>query len=425
MNQPQPIEIAVTTSESLTKTMSTSPIITPSRWRIPKTSKDPSLNMLLKLVGKPKDGGQVIEAQIKKGLMQGDPLADDLVLWMQSLPPGEGRKLFDQALESGIHTIQNPPQPLVDLFKQLDERPTWLDDQTLALACKTGLRAGLGGQIVLSCMALMGGYRSGAAVKPLVMTGALTSMAKRRLAETSKFVVDLYNSPTLSRNSPGFKSAVRVRLMHALVRNRLANDPQWKNDTWGTPINQADMLGTNLLFSVASLLGLRSLGFIYNKKETQATITFWRYVGYLMGVDPALLPKTLKEGMRTAYFIGASQGNADNDSRELAEALMEVPYKDKQGSKRWLGKMEMQFRSGLSRLFMGDASANELGLPNNPLKYTLLLTTPFILTGEMVRILLPGGNIIAERIGRHLVHNHVENILGGKLPDYVPYHEKK
>ena len=87
--------------------------------------------------------------------------------------------------------------------------------------------------------------------------------------------------------------------------------------------------------------------------------------------------------------------------------------------------MEMQFRSGLSRLFMGDASANELGLPNTPLKYALLLTTPFVLTGEMVRILLPGGNIIAERIGRHLVHNHVENILGGKLPDYVPYHEKK
>ncbi|OUR98011.1 hypothetical protein A9Q81_12165 [Gammaproteobacteria bacterium 42_54_T18] len=414
MNQPQTIDPTKSTLS-----------ITPSRWREPKTSKDPSLNLLLKLVGKPKDGGQAIETRLKKALMEGDPLADTVVLWMHTLPTGEGRKLFEQALESGIQSIKSPPQPLVDLFKQLDDRPTWVDDEALTLACKTGLRAGLGGQLVLSCMALMGGYRSGAAVKPLVMTGALTSMAKRRLAETSRFVVDLYNSPTLSRNSAGFKSAVRVRLMHALVRHRLANNPQWKNDAWGTPINQADMLGTNLLFSVASLLGLRSLGFIYNKKESQATITFWRYVGYLMGVDPDLLPKTLKEGMRTAYFIGASQGNADNDSRELAEALMEIPYKEKRGSKRWLGKMEMQFRSGLSRLFMGDSSANELGLPNTPLKFTTLLTMPFVLTGEMVRILLPGGNIIAERIGRYVVHRHVESILGGKLPDYVPYHEKQ
>ncbi len=414
MNQPQTIDPTKSTLS-----------ITPSRWRIPKTSKDPSLNLLLKLVGKPKDGGQAIETRLKKALMEGDPLADAVVLWMHTLPAGEGRKLFEQTLESGIQSIKNPPQPLVDLFRQLDERPTWVDDKALTLACKTGLRAGLGGQLVLSCMALMGGYRSGAAVKPLVMTGALTSMAKRRLAETSRFVVDLYNSPTLSRNSAGFKSAVRVRLMHALVRHRLANNTQWENDAWGTPINQADMLGTNLLFSVASLLGLRSLGFIYNKKESQATITFWRYVGYLMGVDSDLLPKTLKEGMRTAYFIGASQGNADNDSRELAEALMEIPYKNKQGTKRWLGKMEMQFRSGLSRLFMGDASANELGLPNTPLKFTTLLTMPIVLTGEMVRIILPGGNIIAERIGRYVVHRHVESILGGKLPDYVPYHEKQ
>ena len=264
MNQPQTID----PTKSILN-------ITPSRWRVPKTSKDPSLNLLLKLVGKPKDGGHAIETRLKKALMEGDPLADAVVLWMHSLPAGEGRKLFEQALESGIQSIQNRPQPLVDLFNQLDDRPTWVDDKALTLACKTGLRAGLGGQLVLSCMALMGGYRSGAAVKPLVMTGALTSMAKRRLAETSKFVVDLYNSPTLSRNSAGFKSAVRVRLMHALVRHRLANNSQWENDAWGTPINQADMLCTNLLFSVASLLGLRSLGFIYNKKKSQSTKTFW------------------------------------------------------------------------------------------------------------------------------------------------------
>lgn len=397
---------------------------TPSRWRSPKTSNDPSLKILLRLVGKPKDQGVEIEKRLKKALMQGDPLADAVVQWMISQPAGYGKKLFEQALESGIHTVDNPPEALERLFQQLDTRPIWLDNEVLALACQTGLRTGLGGQVVLSCMALMGGYRSGAAVKPLVMTGALTNMANRRLAETSKFVVDLYNSPTLSRYSAGFKSAVRVRLMHALVRHRLANNPKWQSDKWGTPINQADMLGTNLLFSVASLLGLRSLGFIYSKKETQSTIMFWRYVGYLMGVDPELLPKNMKQGMRTAYFIGASQGKADNDSRALAAALMEVPYKEKHGTAKLFGKIEMHFRSGLSRIFMGNQSANDLKLPDTPLKYTLLFTTPLVFSVELLRLITPKGNIIAEKIGRYFVHGHVENILGGKLPDYVPYHEK-
>ena len=408
----------------VTATESTKNEQIPNRWRSPNTTKDPSLKLLLTLVGKPKDQGEAIETRLKQALMEGDPLADAVVLWMQSLPPGDGRKLFDQALEQGIHTIKQPSESLRELFKQLDHRPTWLDNDALNLACQTGLRSGLGGQVVLSCMALMGGYRSGAAVKPLVMTGALTSMATRRLAETSKFVVDLYNSPTLSRHSAGFKSAVRVRLMHALVRYRLTQDPKWRSKEWGTPINQADMLGTNLLFSVASLLGLRSLGFIYNKKETESTMMFWRYVGYLMGVDPELLPTTLKDGMRTAYFIGASQGNADDDSRALAAALMEVPYKHKQGMAKLLGKLEMQFRSGLSRTFMGSLSANELKLPNTPLKYTLLFTTPLIFSGELIRLLIPGGNTIAHKMGRYLVHRHVEKTLGGKLPDYIPYHEK-
>lgn len=400
---------------------STADTSTPSRWRSPSTTQDPTMKMLLKLVGKSKTQSSDMESNIQAALTQGDPLADNVVTWMNSQPAGAGRKLFEQALESGIETIAEPPQPLIELFQQIDDRPQWLDDDMLSLACQTGLRAGLGGQVVLSCMALMGGYRSGAAVKPLVMTGALTSMAKRRLAETSKFVVDLYNSPTLSRYSPGFKSAIRVRLMHALVRHRLNNNPDWDTDAWGSPINQADMLGTNLLFSVASLLGLRSMGFIYNKKETHSTMMFWRYVGYLMGVDLELLPVTVKQGMQTAYVIGASQGKADNDSRDLAIALMEVPYQDKEGMSRWLGKVEMQLRSGLSRLFMGNHSANQLELPNNPLKFTVLFTTPLIFTTEVLRILTPGGTKLATYAGKRAVHRHVEHILGGKLPDYVPH----
>ena len=67
-----------------------------------------------------------------------------------------------------------------------------------------------------------GGLSGGAAVKPLAMTGALDAMVVRRIAETSRFVMDVYASETLPRFSAGFKSACRVRLMHAMVRSSLA-----------------------------------------------------------------------------------------------------------------------------------------------------------------------------------------------------------
>ena len=64
----------------------------------------------------------------------------------------------------------------------------------------------------------MGGYRSQAAVKPLAMTGALERMVVRRIAETSRFVLDVTGSETLPRASEGWKSTARVRLMHAIAK---------------------------------------------------------------------------------------------------------------------------------------------------------------------------------------------------------------
>ena len=45
----------------------------------------------------------------------GDPLADDLVAMMQRLPPGEGRRMFEPAVEHGIEASADPPAELVAL----------------------------------------------------------------------------------------------------------------------------------------------------------------------------------------------------------------------------------------------------------------------------------------------------------------------
>ena len=46
---------------------------------------------------------------------------------------------------------------------------------------------------------------------------------------------------------------------------------RWDAERWGAPINQHDMAGTQLLFSLAVLEGLRTLGFRITTTSPRAT----------------------------------------------------------------------------------------------------------------------------------------------------------
>ncbi|HAD63043.1 MAG TPA: hypothetical protein DHV78_14930, partial [Alcanivorax sp.] len=130
-------------------------------------------------------------ASIRQAMLAGDPLADAVVAMYHRLPAGQGRKLLDQALEQGLHTLDDPPEELTALFHQVDHEPIWLDRAQLRLACEVSHRVGLAGELVLRNLSLMGGYLAAAAAKPLAFTGELDRMANRRLVETGKFWIDV------------------------------------------------------------------------------------------------------------------------------------------------------------------------------------------------------------------------------------------
>ncbi|MDC0746598.1 oxygenase MpaB family protein [Polyangium mundeleinium] len=358
-------------------------------------------------------------ARFRDTLFDGDPLADEVVRMFAELPRGEGYRLLARAVDEGIASIPEAPAPLVALFAELDARPEWVDNDQLELAARTADRVGMSGERVLSCICLTGGYRSSAANKPIAFTGALESMAYRRLAETSKFVFDLYESRTVARGSAGFRGAVMVRLMHAMVRVRLTDDPRWRMEAWGLPVNQADLLATNLLFSSVFVIGLRTLGHLITRREADALVHFWRYVGYLMGVRLDLLPHDFKEACALVYLSAATQPGGDEDSRKLAAALLAVPVEPDRP--RPLVYIDAQWRAGFSRLVLGDDAGDELGLPNNAWKWLVLGSTAWNFATELVRLLLPGGNALFTRIRRARVRRNVERALDGKPPAYRPY----
>ena len=338
-------------------------------------------------------------------LLMGDPAADAVTAWFHS-EEGQrlhGRKCFHTILTQGRGAVSDIPPVLAVFFDQVERVPLWLDRGRLARASETMRRTGDFAELVLRNGALMGSYMAASATKPLMFTGRLADpkTTRRRLIETSTWWVHVTRPGGLERFGDGFLTTVRVRMMHAQVRYMLTHSGTWDARRWGHPVNQADMLATNLLFSQLFLLGLRALGFRFTQTEREDVMHFWRYAGYLMGVDERLLPTGEADAWRLSFMQYATQDRPDDDSRMLVQALNRLP-EDLAGEgflARQRAKLAVDYRAAFTRLLFGNRLADDLGLKMSPMAGAVLATMPVVFGLETVRRLVPGGTRLAAWIG--------------------------
>ncbi|HEX5660545.1 MAG TPA: oxygenase MpaB family protein [Polyangiales bacterium] len=347
----------------------------PSRFRNPIDDPDPALvaqyrRLFTRGVGSPSPAQVELLA---RALERGDPLADACV----SAPSDAAtRALLDQCREV----------------------PLWVDVEALSLGARTARRAGVIGNFVLADFALMGGYRSAAIAKALVSTGELTTATARRLIHTGAYVGLVQRAGAILPGGEAWDATLRVRMVHARVRASLSRD--WDHARWGVPLNQADTLGTNLLFSTGFLEGCKQWGLRFSRDEEEALVHLWRYVGYLMGIDEALLPVDAAGGRRALYLVGLSQPAPSEDSRRLARSLYELPITfARKGWRRRIARAEMAVRLGMTRRLLGDESVDQLGLPASAARAALTPIIGVIRAVEGVRMRVPGGTRAAYRIG--------------------------
>lgn len=356
-------------------------------------------------------------------LMRGDPLDDQLADWAASAGFMTARALLDKALDEGIKNVPEAPEFLKNLFAQIDIEPTWLDWDLLELGQQATCRTGAVGNLIMRNVALMGGYGNAAINKPLVFTGSLANGAARRTSETAAFAVDATRLGALGRFGKGFKTTIRVRFLHAVLRRRIRSHPDWRDEEWGIPINQGDMLATNLAFSIVYLSGMRVLGFRYSRREREGIIHLWRYLGYLMGIDEQILVTNEKDGLRIIYTLLISQPNADEDTRTLARALMNGPY-ETMGTGRFAklhAEIQLRIHNGVSHFFLGSEPYRNLGLPEDRRwTWVPLAIFPVVSAAETVRQLMPYGNEIFAKLGVAWRDRWIKKNLQHKAAAYKP-----
>lgn len=325
-----------------------------------------------------------------------DPEADAAVAALAGRSAEEREAAIDAALTEGASHV-----PALDaLVATARPVPGWLDEARLLRAREVFLRAGLLGGITLGLCSLVHGYAAPAGNKPLAFSGRLTERADRRLAETGKFVTAVTEAEGLKPGALGWRSVLRVRLMHAQVRRLLLDSGRWSFDDWSHPINQQDMLATILLFSCVFIDGIRKLGVHVTVEEADDYQHLFRYVGELIGVEPALLPTTHAEAMQLAELIRLTQGPPDEDSRALVRAMIEGPLRAaKTADERKRAERQVAVSGGLSRGLIGDELADALGLPRDRNRY-LVTGIRFTLHGlETLRRKVPHVNGFVQLLG--------------------------
>ncbi len=283
--------------------------------------------------------------------------------------PEKGHQMLNQLLTKGSKSFLDIPDCLDKLAEEIFSIPEWLDHDLLNTGAAYCSRTGTLGLLVLRNFCLMGGYESSAINKPLIFTGALKKGPAKRIAETVEFWVDVTGIDALKISSPGFIAAINVRIMHAWARTSIQKMPEWNDQIWGVPINQYDMIATNLGFSLVFLEGTKRLGFRPSEREIKAVLHLWKYIGFLLGIPAELLPDTEKQAIEMLYKWTMSQPVADEDTKTLAISLMKEPLTSSFPERLWQKKTMINIHLAYNHFFLRKRACKLLGLPSSPLRF--------------------------------------------------------
>ena len=227
-------------------------------------------------------------------------------------------------------------------------------------------------------------YAAAKGAMVLHLSDRIKSDTGKRLMETAEFVWDVMAPDAFENNGKGFAAILKVRLMHAAARFYTLKSGKW-DMAMGTPVNQEDMAGTNLSFSLIVIRGLRKFGFQIRYEDQQAVMHLWNVIGYLLGVEVDLLPQNgknafnLEEAIRKRHFEPSVHGRALTDS--LVKYFHSVNTGETFSSSEIVQVM---------RYLLGNGVADILGIGPTTLPPNKIL---LLRTANGIKDLMPGKNL--------------------------------
>jgi len=279
-----------------------------------------------------------------------DPLADKLIA---SLSKERPIKEYPDLLTEVRKRASAGDSLCEDFINACDIVPNWANFQSMELGAK--LIAVYSPFMALSLFtgSLVGGAVFHKMAMIIRMTGDFRQDTSRRLTETSVMVVRLAFPGAIQPQNSGHDSIVRVRLLHAVIRQHLYDSGKFTHAV-EVPINQQDLAITLGLFGYVNIRTLIKLGIRFSEDELESYILLWRYVGYVIGINENLLPSSVED--QQDFYLASSKHQAKPEklTPALKAVLDDVAKKANKRTKILPFFVVQKFLHQVTRHFSGD-----------------------------------------------------------------------
>src|SRR6185437_2261236 len=169
------------------------------------------------------------------------------------------------------------------------------------------------------------------------------------------------------------------------------------DSSWGTPINQEDLLETLLTFTEIVFEVFDRTGVAYTEQDANAYLHTWSLIGFYLGVRPDLLPLIRAQTSVLMPIVRRRQFRPSDSGRELMTALLEQGTHLAPPGLRGLPASTVRY-------YVGEATADILGVP--PADWTRLIFRPLATASRTLSL---------ERLHRHLLRSLSDRIGFGML----------
>ncbi len=249
---------------------------------------------------------------------QADPLADNAVQFLMANS--------DWAVQlNEMNELPEPdllPEPLKDFFAVYYTMPTWIESKKVLQAQDFFDKEGSLYLSMLGFYSLPYCYAFADGAQVLIRSKRITDDIGLRLSETALFVLDCFHPDTFLGNTKGLLTIAKVRLIHAFSRYFVQFYAKDWDPKWGVAINQEDLLGTNLAFSLLVLRGFDKVDKIQGKDTLEAILHYWKLIGYFLGIDSNYLPETAKEAFELEKLIRERHMRYSEAGEKLMTSLL-------------------------------------------------------------------------------------------------------
>ncbi|PQE32992.1 tat pathway signal sequence protein [Rutstroemia sp. NJR-2017a WRK4] len=282
-------------------------------------------------------------------------------------------------------------EDLGKLWKEVNTVPSWVDWEQIERGQEVFYRYGgaiLTGvclfwneiqtqnanEIKLAYQSLLGGMGAARVTEVLARTGGFSAkVARRRMYETTQHILQVTQSlESIRPGGAGHISSIKVRLLHAAVRNRItnlatANPAYYSIPDHGIPINDLDSIATIGTFSATLIwLALPRQGIFLRAQEITDYLALWRLIAHYLGTPTTYFatPSLAKSTMESLLL---TEINPSPTSRILASNILtSLAHQPPMYS-------SLPFLHANAYWLNGSELSLALGIPQPPLYYRALV----------------------------------------------------